>query len=298
MTDTARLTGASGSDPVAAAAGRVLGEVVTSLAPLAGGDTSAAFRATTASGGTAFVKAHASDPVGLLAAEAHGLAWLAEAAALRVPQVLGLDEEGSQQVLVLEWIEPGRAGPDHDERLGRELASLHLAGAPGFGLDRAGFVGTLPLDNTPADDWPTFYAERRIRPLVRLASDRGHLDAGTVAAIERLLDRLAERAGPPEPPARLHGDLWGGNALVDAEGSPVLVDPAAHGGHREVDLAMMQLFGGFGPRTFAAYAEVAPLAAGHDARVPLWQLHPLLVHTVLFGGGYARSVAGVVARAS
>lgn len=289
---------AGGTRDVAAAAGRVLGEPVVALDPVAGGDTSAAFRATTDTGATAFVKAHDRDPAGLLAAEAHGLSWLADAGpvAVRLPAVVGLDEAGPHAVLVLEWIEPGRPAPDHDERLGRGLAALHAAGTPTFGLDRDGFIGPLPLDNAPADDWPTFYAERRIRPLLRLAADRGRLDPRTVVDVDHLLERLPDRAGPPEPPARLHGDLWAGNALVDDAGGPVVVDPAAHGGHREVDLAMMRLFGGFGPRTFAAYDEAAPLADGHEARVPLWQLHPLLVHTVLFGGGYASTFAAAVAR--
>jgi len=281
---------------VAVAAARVLGEPVVALAPIAGGDTSRAFRATTADGATAFVKAHDPHPAGLLAAEAHGLTWLAAAGAVRTPRVLGLYEEGDRPVLVLEWIEPGRPAADHDEALGRGLAALHAAGAPTFGLDRDGFIGPLPMDNAPADDWPTFYTERRVRPLLRLAADRDRLDPTTVAGVEGLLARLVDLAGPPEPPARLHGDLWSGNALADDDGAPVLVDPAAHGGHREVDLAMMRLFGGFGPRTFAAYAEVAPLADGHEERVPLWQLHPLLVHTVLFGGGYAGAVAAVATR--
>ncbi|MFN8038307.1 MAG: fructosamine kinase family protein [Acidimicrobiales bacterium] len=279
-----------------AAAARVLGERVVDLAPIAGGDTSRAFRATTAGGRPAFVKAHDPEPAGLLAAEAHGLAWLAAAAAVRVPAVLGLDHDGPRPVLVLEWIEPGAPARDHDEVLGRGLAAQHATGAPAFGLDRDGFIGPLPLDNAPADDWPTFYAERRIRPLLRIATDRGRLDPDTVAAVDHVADHLPDLAGPPEPPARLHGDLWGGNALVDADGRPVLVDPAAHGGHREVDLAMMRLFGGFGPRTFAAYAEAAPLGDGHEDRIALWQLHPLLVHAVLFGGRYARSVAAAAKR--
>ena len=288
--------GGSERDHLVAAAGRVLGAPVVGLSPIAGGDTSRAYRATTDTDRTAFVKVHDATPAGLLAAEARGLRWLADAGTVRVPAVLGLDEAGATPVLVVEWIEPGAPARDHDEQVGHQLAALHLAGAPSFGFDHDGFIGPLPLDNTPTDDWPTFYAERRIRPLLRLAHDRGRLEPTTVAAIDHLLDGLADRAGPPEPAARLHGDLWAGNALVDASGAPVLVDPAAHGGHREVDLAMMRLFGGFGPRCFAAYDEAAPLADGHAERVPLWQLHPLLVHAVLFGGGYAESVATVVAR--
>src|SRR5690606_15126867 len=108
---------------------------------------------------------------------------------------------------------------------------------------------------------------------------------------DRVMERLEALTGPPEPPARLHGDLWGGNVMVGPDGSAWLIDPAAYGGHREVDLAMMRLFGGFGPRVFEAYAEVHPLSAGHEERVPLYQLYPLLVHVNLFGGSYAESVA-------
>jgi fructosamine-3-kinase len=114
--------------------------------------------------------------------------------------------------------------------------------------------------------------------------------------IERVCARLSELAGPPEAPARLHGDLWSGNVLADAQGRPHLIDPAAHGGHREVDLAMLRLFGGPSERCFAAYAEVAPLADGHEERIELWQLFPLLVHAVLFGGGYGASVARIARR--
>jgi fructosamine-3-kinase len=136
-------------------------------------------------------------------------------------------------------------------------------------------------------DWPTFYAERRLRPLVRIAHERGALTATGERAVERVCERLAELAGPAEPPARLHGDLWSGNVLADAHGRPWLIDPSAYGGHREVDLAMLRLFGAPAERLFAAYAEVAPLAAGWEERVALWQLLPLLVHAVLFGGSYA-----------
>jgi fructosamine-3-kinase len=117
-----------------------------------------------------------------------------------------------------------------------------------------------------------------------------------VAGLERLRARLPDLCGPAEPPARLHGDLWGGNAMTDAEGRPVLIDPAAYGGHREVDLAMMRLFGGFGAGAFAAYAEADPLAGGHQDRVELYQLYPVLVHVVLFGGGYAGSAERILRR--
>jgi fructosamine-3-kinase len=131
-----------------------------------------------------------------------------------------------------------------------------------------------------------------------MATDGGSLPRGAAAVLDRVLARLDTIAGPPEAPARLHGDLWRGNALADRHGTPWLIDPAAHGGHRETDLAMMRLFGGFGDATFDAYDEMFPLADGHEERVALHQLHPLLVHAVLFGGGYGDQVLAAARRYS
>ncbi|MCW3057850.1 MAG: Fructosamine/Ketosamine-3-kinase, partial [Solirubrobacterales bacterium] len=154
--------------------------------------------------------------------------------------------------------------------------------------------GSLGLPNDPAADWPTFYAERRLRPLARIASARQALPQSAIDAIERLCERLPELAGPPERPARLHGDLWSGNVMAGADGRPWLIDPSAYGGHREVDLAMLRLFGAPSERVFAAYDELTPLAPGWEERVELYQLLPLLVHALLFGGSY-RSAAERVA---
>jgi fructosamine-3-kinase len=169
---------------------------------------------------------------------------------------------------------------------------VHGAGARSLGGDRPLRLGRLELPNEPLPDWPSFYAERRLRPLLAAAS----LSPSGTRAVEAVCDRLPELAGPPEPPARLHGDLWSGNVLAGADGRPWLIDPAAYGGHREVDLAMLKLFGSPAPRTLAAYEEVAPLAEGHEERVELWQLFPLLVHAALFGGGYGASAERVARR--
>jgi PPOX class probable F420-dependent enzyme len=169
---------------------------------------------------------------------------------------------------------------------------MHAAGAPSFGLDADGFIGPLPMSNVPAPDWPSFYVERRVLPFLRQAVDGGAVSAADAAAIERTCQRLPDLAGPPEPPARIHGDLWSGNLLCDTAGRPWLIDPAAHGGHRETDLAMLALFGGRSARFVAAYEEVFPLADGWQEREPLHQLHPLLVHAALFGGGYGRAAVG------
>jgi fructosamine-3-kinase len=147
------------------------------------------------------------------------------------------------------------------------------------------------LPNDPAPDWAAFYAERRLRPVLQ----RAHLSPEGTRAVERVCERIGELAGPEEPPARLHGDLWSGNVLWDRRGEPWLVDPGAYGGHREVDLAMLNLFGAPGPVFLAAYEERHPLAAGHEERVALWQLFPLLVHAALFGGGYRQAAANAAA---
>ncbi|MEL7158824.1 MAG: fructosamine kinase family protein, partial [Actinomycetota bacterium] len=142
--------------------------------------------------------------------------------------------------------------------------------------------------------WVEAYAANRLLPLARLAADTGSLPAATVAGLASIAGRLSELGGPPEPPSRLHGDLWAGNRLVDAEGRSWLIDPAAHGGHREFDLAMMRLFGGWGDDAFAAYHEAWPLADGWPERVALHQLAPLAVHAVKFGGGYVAATAAAV----
>jgi fructosamine-3-kinase len=277
------------------AVGTVLGATPVEINPIAGGDVNQAFRVDLTGGRRVFVKHRADAPAGVFTAEAEGLDWLRVAGAPRVPEVVAVRDE-APRFLALEWIERGSPAADHDEALGRALAALHRAGAVSFGLEHDNFIATIPQSNAPAATWPEFYATRRLEPLVRRAADAGRLQPATVARFGRLTDRLADLCGPAESPARLHGDLWGGNAMVDTGGSPVLIDPAVYGGHREVDLAMMRLFGGFAPRGFDAYQETFPLAPGHDERVGLWQLWPLLVHVVLFGGSYAGSLERTLAR--
>jgi fructosamine-3-kinase len=278
------------------AVGAAAGARVVDAEPVAGGDINRALRALLADGRRLFVKYRADAPEGMYPAEAAGLDWLAEAGALATPAVVAVGDDGAPRFLALEWIDRGAPAPGRDEALGRGLAALHLAGAPSHGLDRDNFIGSLPQDNRPCATWPEFYGARRIEPLARRAVERGAMPAGTLALVERLRARLPDLCGPPEAPARLHGDLWGGNAMTDAGGRPVLIDPAAYGGHREVDLAMMRLFGGFPAACFAAYAEGSPLTEGHEDRVELYQLYPLLVHAVLFGGGYGRSAMRVLER--
>jgi|SRR5271165_6232565 len=265
---------------------------------IGGGDINEAFHVVLADGREAFVKTRVGAHPGEYEAEAAGLAWLAEPGALRTPRVLDL----ADGYLALEWIAPGRLEAAGMEELGRGLAGTHRAGAARFGAPPApdghgaARFGSLQLGNEPLDDWPSFYAERRLRPLARLARERGALSASAAGAVERVCERMAELTGPAEPPARLHGDLWSGNVMADAYGRPWLIDPSAYGGHREVDLAMLRLFGAPSDRVFGAYEELAPLADGWQERVELYQLLPLLVHAVLFGGSYRAAAASIAAR--
>ncbi|ASW57269.1 fructosamine kinase family protein [Plantactinospora sp. KBS50] len=264
--------------------------------PVSGGDICTASRLTLDDGTSIFAKTwpeSAATPVpeGFFAAEAAGLRWLAEPAAVPIPEVLA----SLDGMLALEWVEPGTATGAAAERFGRDLAALHRAGAPAFGADWPGYVGALPQDNTPSDGpWAEWFGRTRLAPYLRRSVENGALGAGDAGIVERVIGRL-DGYGGAEPPARVHGDLWPGNVLWSAHGRAYLVDPAAHGGHRETDLAQLALFGGspFLDRTLAAYQEVWPLADGWRHRVPVHQLHLMLVHTALFGAAYRESVLAV-----
>lgn len=276
-----------------AAIARALGGPLVSCTSIAGGDSHDALRVKVGAR-EAFVKLGRRGDDATFVAEADGLAWLREANALRIPEVLA-HGDAAHPFLALEWIEPGRGGSSHEEALGHGLAALHRFGAPAFGHVRDNVCGRVAQRNAARPDWPTFYGEQRIMALVERTRDDGALDRGTAGALEDLVARFATLCGPAEPPSRLHGDLWAGNAMCDREGAPVLVDPAVYGGHREVDLAMMRLFGGFSPRTFAAYHEAFPLAPGASERVPLYQLYPLLVHVAMFGSGWVAALRRAIA---
>lgn len=258
---------------------------IISRQPLAGGDISRVERVELNDGRVAVLKAHRAGQKGFFAAEAHGLDWLRETATLRIPEVL----EVGEGYLLLEWLPSATPRSDYAEQLGRGLAGLHHPARSPAGLDRNNYVGSLEQDNRTSQHWLEFYCERRLRPLVVRAVARGLAPDSWRARFNRLFDTLINWV-PEEPMSRLHGDLWSGNVLVGPQGEPCLIDPAVYVGHREVDLAMMRLFGGFSPRVFSAYEEAFPLTPGAAERVPLYQLYPLLVHVHLFGRGYVSGV--------
>lgn len=255
---------------------------VRAASAVSGGSVSRAARLEAGSG-PVFLKYDPAAPEGMFAHEAEGLAALSTAASgLRIPSVLGV----SREWLLLEWLEPAHPGPRYDDRLGEGLAALHTPRGEGWGWEGDGFIGPLPQENVPTGDWPTFWRERRLEPQLRRARDAGALP-GTAGEWDRLFARLPELLAPAEAegPSLLHGDLWSGNVL-SAHGEPALVDPAAYRGHREVDLAMTELFGGFGASFYAAYDAAFPRAAGYPVRRAVYQLFYLLVHVNLFGAAY------------
>jgi len=270
-----------------------LGKPLRGAKPLGGGDINDAYQVALGDGTQLFVKTHPNPPPGMFEAEARGLRWLAEANAIRTPRVIAVSDT-RPAYLALELMTPAKRRAAFDETLGRSLAALHAYGAPSFGLDHDNFIGRLAQSNAVTDDWASFYWSSRLEPLLLLANDRGLIDSATRSAFDALQRVLPDRVGAAEPPSRLHGDLWGGNLHVDDQGQPALIDPAVYGGHREIDLAMMRLFGGFGERVFASYAEARPLTPGAAERVALYQLYPLLVHVNLFGGTYVGSVKRAV----
>jgi fructosamine-3-kinase len=248
-----------------------------------GGDICTAYCAVTGDGTRVFAKTHEAPPERFFAAEAAGLDLLRLPSGPPVPEVVAVADDG----LVLLWVEPGHPTVAAARAFGTALARMHAASMPSFGASADGFIGPLPLPNAPSADWPTFYVEHRLRPYVAALTLAQRRDVDAVCA------RIDDLAGLLERPARIHGDLWSGNVLWAADGHVWLIDAAsAHGGHRETDLAMLAWFGApHLDEIIAAYVEQAPLAPGWRERVALHQLHPMLVHATLFGGGYGARAA-------
>lgn len=268
------------------------------------------FDPTAPAGPALFVKRRADSPDGFFAAEAAGLAWLGAAVPVGGVPTVDVVDVGDRHI-TLRRLRPAPANPATAEEFGRRLAATHAAGAARFGAaapgsGSRGWIGPLPMPVVDAADdedlgastsWGEFFASLRIQPYLRLARDRGELDAHGANLLDRVCARLVtgdtELTGPDEPIARLHGDLWSGNVMWTPDGA-VLIDPAAHGGHRESDLAMLALFGApYLDRVVGAYHDAWPLAAGWRDRVGVHQLFPLLVHAALFGSGYGAEAVDV-----
>lgn len=239
-----------------------------------------------------YTKQRADAPGGFFALEAAGLRWLAVPGGVQCARVLAVRPDA----LLLERLEASAPTPRYARDFGARLAVLHDAGAEAFGAGPPGWTGDgyfgplaapLPVPLRPYPSWGRFYAQARLAPMVDRACARGLLSRGDELLLRSVVAVVQDGTyDDDEPPARLHGDLWSGNVLWTAAGA-VLIDPAAHGGHRETDLAMLALFGlPHLAEVLAAYRQVHPLVAGWEDRIRLHQLFPLLVHAILFGGGY------------
>jgi fructosamine-3-kinase len=246
--------------------------------------------------GALFLKTNASEALpGLFPKEAAGLKRLAAAGGLAIPEVVLVDELEGQEFLVLEWIQTGLKPKHYWLDFAAGLAQIHRQSKPFFGLEEDNYIATLNQSNQAHSNWADFWANQRIEPLFARARDQGYFGKEASAMISRYL-HLTEELIPEEPPSLLHGDLWGGNHLVGANGKAYLIDPAIYYGHREVDLAMMQLFGGFPHEAFEAYQQLFPLEPGWSKRLAFHQVYPLLVHVNLFGTAYASQTLSVIRR--
>lgn len=266
--------------------------------PVGGGCINDARIAELSDGRRLFVKTNSASLLEMFERETEGLEALAAVGALRVPRDAFAGTAGGQAFLVMEAIPLGRKGPAFFERFGRAFAELHRRGrGERFGFAHDNFIGSTPQPNTWTDDGAEFWRRHRLGHQLELARRGGRSSAELDRLGERLLARLGDHLDlPGEPPCLLHGDLWGGNYLVDDAGDPVLIDPACYYGHREADLAMTQLFGGFDPRFYAAYEEAWPLPPGSGERLEIFKLYHLLNHLNLFGGSYRGSCLQILRR--
>ncbi len=261
---------------------------VTGEAPLGGGCINDARRLDTTAG-PFFLKSNADPLPRLFEHEAAGLEALHDAGQLTVPRPVAHHNggDGVPPYLLTTWIATGRRAPDFSEQFGRRFARLHRnATGERFGFHDDNYLGSTAQPNPWTDDWVAFWRDHRLGFQLGLARRNGH--TGELETLgTRLLDRLGDYlAEPDEPPALLHGDLWGGNYLVDETGHAAIIDPAAYYGRREADLAMTRLFGGFDGAFYAAYEEEWPLAEGAPDRIEIYTLYHLLNHLNLFGGSY------------
>ena len=259
--------------------------------PVHGGSIATASRLTLDDGISVFAKTWpegSTAPDGYFAAEGAGLHWLGEVRdGVSVPSVI----IALPQLIALEWIDEAQPSRVAARRFGAELARTHTSGAEHFGAPWDGFIGSLPLDNTPSDGpWSAWFGLHRLRPYLEMSVAREAITDTDAAALDLLIENLGEYAGPAdqEAPARIHGDLWPGNVMWTAGDHAIAIDPAAHGGHRESDIAQLHLWGGapYLDEVIAGYQAESPLADGWRDRIPLHQLHLLLVHTALFGAAY------------
>lgn len=272
-----------------------LGACLLEVRPMSGGDINQVFRIRLTNSKDFVLKLNSKDHYPeMFEKEAAGLRLL-ESAGCRVPRVEMSFVERSHQFLIMEFIEEGRARSASWEGFGRQLATLHLKTKDTFGLDHDNYIGSLDQKNSRKDNWTEFFISNRLEPLIRKARVRNLLRSNHLKAFESLFSRLPQLI-PEEDPSMLHGDLWSGNLIFDELGEPVFIDPAVYFGHREVDLAMTRMFGGFNDSFLVSYNEIRPLEKGWEERIELHNLYPALVHLVLFGSSYLSGIERTLSR--
>lgn len=264
---------------------------IEALLPASGGCICDNYTVTTGCGERFFLKTCPSAPAGFFAAEAAGLAALAAASELRIPQVRAQADD----YLLLEYIDPGQPHSSYWQRLAEGLASLHQAPVPAFGFSADNFCGTTPQPNPQTDDGYQFFGEHRLRFQGQLAQHSNLLTSADCRALDSVIQGLPQWI-PAQPPSLLHGDLWSGNLYCDGAGQPVLIDPACYWGWREADIAMTRLFGALPAAFYQHYQDLAPMPAQWQDRMDLYNLYHLLNHLNLFGHGYLNSVRQVLKR--
>jgi len=273
-----------------------LGTTIESVATVGGGCIANACRLET-EGTPYFLKYGEDDVARTFPAEAAGLEALAAAeSSLFIPSVIDVsDSEGScPGFLVMEWINSGRQGRRFWERFGEGLAELHRHTAEEYGFARDNFIGESPQANEWMENWPAFFRTQRLEPQVAMAREQGRWRTEWNRPLDALYRRLPEILPGSPAPSVLHGDLWKGNFMVTAVGDPAIIDPATYYGHRETDLAMTELFGGFGDRFYDSYRETWALEPGYKDRRDIYNLYHVMNHLNLFGAGYANSVASIL----
>mgnify|MGYP001175081122 CR=1 FL=1 len=271
----------------------ILSAEIRTVQHVGGGDINQA-RLLITDRGKFFIKLNTSpDAARMFETEAKGLDLMRRTKTVHIPEVIAAGSTDDGAFLLLEYIATGQRASDFWDLFGEGLAALHRHAAPQFGLDHANFIGSLPQSNRFHATWPDFYEKERLRPQLDLALHTGQLGNGDASLFEKLIKNLPDLC-PAEPPALIHGDLWSGNFMVGITGQPVLVDPSVCYAHREMDLAMSRLFGGFAKPFYHSYEAAFPLEPGFEQRLPIYELYYLMVHVNLFGGGYVRSVRQVL----
>ena len=244
--------------------------------------------------GKFFAKINEAEPYpGMFEGEARGLEFLRENSEFDIPKVFGTGITDDIQWILMEYIDHAVKKSDYWEVFGLKMARMHRKSNEMFGLEKDNYLGSLPQKNTFKKSWGEFYAENRIAPQLKLAKDAGLAGDQMVRLLEKVISR-ADTYFPGEPPAVLHGDLWTGNFATTINGEATIFDPAAYYGHREMDIAMSRLFGGFDARFYDAYNAEYPLEQGWEGRLPIADLYPLLAHLNIFGGTYAYQIMNIL----